>query len=257
MLSRTQKIKVWRRELLIRLSQFKFFILLLIFSSTIGMITLWRFMHLSLFNALYESIALLFFASSISFPKDPILQIMWIVYPLMGITLIGSGLGGIGASLNLSDTSSIIWNREVAKVINNHIIIIGIGNVGFKVLKSLVEREHDIVVIDLFDKKGREEEFREFQKKYKIPLIRGDAYRETILREANIETAYAVLILIDEDLLNLKIASRIRDLNKSVKLIVRLFDIEFGEKIYKKLDIDEIISTSSIAIPYFIDKLNH
>lgn len=249
------RFKVNRREALIRLNAFKTFIRLFFMVSLSGMTVLRLKLDLPLTKALYEAISLMFFASSLDFPNgDLFLEIMWITFPLFGLILLGDGLAGIGTAIKFGDPTSEIWNQEVARIMKDHIVIVGIGNVGFKILKELVKLEYEVCVIDKSDKEGRDE-FDEYQKDHKIPTIYGDASREGILEKASVANASKMIIVIDDDLLNLKIALLVRKLNPEIHLVVRMFDLDLGEQLQDSVGINQIISTSSISVPHFIEAI--
>jgi hypothetical protein len=209
-------------------------------------------LDLPLTKALYEAISLMFFASSLDFPSgDLFLEILWILFPLFGLILLADGLSGIGTAIKFGDPTSEIWNQEVARIMKDHVVIVGIGNVGFKILKEIVNMEYEVTVIDKDTDDGREE-FDEYQEDNRIPTIIGDASREGILEKASIEDASTMIIAIDDDLLNLKIAILAKKLNPGIHLVVRMFDLEFGNALKDKLGISEIISTSTISVPHFI-----
>ena len=204
------RFTVYRREILIRLNTFKTFIRLFFFVSFTGMIILRIKLHLPMTKALYEAISLMFFASSLDFPTgDLFLEILWIIFPLFGLILLGDGLAGIGTAIKFGDPTSEIWNQEVARIMKGHIVIVGIGNVGFKILKELVKLKYEVTVIDKSTGEGRDE-FEEFQEDHRIPTIYGDASKEGVLEKASIEDAAKMIIAIDDDLLNIKIALLVR-----------------------------------------------
>ncbi len=249
------RFTVYRREVLIRLNAFKTFIILFLIVSLSGMTILKVKLDLPLTMALYEAISLMFFSSSLDFPSgDLFLELLWIIFPLFGLILLADGLSGIGTAIKFGDPTSEIWNQEVAKIMKDHVVIVGIGNVGFKILKELIKMELEITVIDKSTEEGRDE-FEEFQADHRIPTIYGDASREGILEKASIEDARTMIIAIDDDLLNLKIALLVRKLNPNLHLVVRMFDLEFGEQIQEKVGIDKIISTSSLSVPHFIEAI--
>ena len=251
------KLGVYRREILIRLNAFKTFIRLFFVVSLTGMILLKIKFDLPLTRALYKAISLMFFASSLDFPNgDLFFEIVWIIYPLFGLILLGDGLSGISTAIKFGDPSSEIWNQEVAKIMKNHVVIVGIGNVGFKILKELVKTEYEVTVIDKSTGEGRDE-FEEFQEDHRIPTIYGDASKEGILEKASVDDASTMILAIDDDLLNLKIALLVRKLNPKLQLIVRMFDLDFGKQMQEKVGIDKIISTSSISVPHFIDPISN
>ncbi len=177
---------------------------------------------------------------------------------MIGIILLAEGLSNIGVSLRFGDTSSREWNTSMAKIMNNHTIIVGIGNVGLKVLTSLVlDNKTNVMVIDKKDEKGREDQFEDFQREHKIPMINGDASHEKVLLEANVSRADAIIILVNDDLLNVKIALLAKKLNPEIRTVVRMFDLEFGNSFKSKLGLDELVSTSSLSVPHIIKALDN
>ncbi len=254
-IKRRTLLKVYQREIFIRLKAFRIFFLMFFSLIFIGAGVLSDRMNLPFVYAMYEIFAMFFFATDLNYPfNDPLLQLLWFIFPFFGLMILVDGLSSLGTALKFSDQLSSEWNIEMANLMNNHIIIVGIGNVGFKLLKQL--KDYDVVAIDKFDEKGRDEEVFEYKTINHLPFIRGDATRTKILEDAGIDKASAIIILIDNDLLNIKIALLAKKLNPEIKTIVRMFDIEFGRDIKDKMEIDAVISTSSISIPYFIDAIN-
>ena len=246
---------VYWKEVLIRIKAFRSFILLVSSVLTIGCISLIIKRGFSVPLALYESLRLLFMASDLEYPSDdPYLQIIWIVFPLLGLIIIGNGFAAMGSVLKYGDRTTQEWNREMAKLMKNHIIIVGIGNVGLKVLKQMIKRrEDDIVVIDDEDDSNREEELLQIKKD--IPLIQMDATREDVLEMAGVREACCILLLIDNDLVNMKIALMAKKLNPKIRVVARMYDLKFGKQVKQNYGVDEVISTSSIAAPFFVEAI--
>lgn len=195
-----------------------------------------------------------FFATDLDYPfNDTFLQIMWFGFPFLGLIMLADGLSSLGETLKLGDQLSLEWNIEMTKLFEDHIIIVGIGNVGFKLLKRL--KDQDVVAVDKKDMKGKDDELMEFILEHKLPFIPGDATRKRALEQAGIRKAKVIFLVIDDDLLNLKIALKARKLNPKVKIIARMFDLDFGNEVAKKLGIDKVISTSTISIPHFLGEL--
>ena len=78
------KLTVYRREVFIRLKVFRVFIIAYFTLTIIGAIILHFAVGLNWVRSYYETISLIFFASSIEFPADKfLLQLMWIFYPMI------------------------------------------------------------------------------------------------------------------------------------------------------------------------------
>ncbi len=202
---------------------------------------------------MYESVSLMFFSSTLPFPdNDLAFGLLWIAYPLIGLFGLAEGLTSVGRILRLGNVLSPEWNRAVIEMMEDHIIIVGLGNVGLRVLEQIkTQTDWDVVCIDKHD--GPEEDLiEEYQKRYRVPVISGRAERELTLRKAGITKAKVIMSLIDDDLLNLKIALLAQELNPNIYTIVRMFDVEFGELVQSKFNIGEIVSTTKVAAPVFL-----
>ncbi len=248
--------RVYLREIIIVTKKFKFALLAFASSMIISTVALMTRVELSFMRALYEGLALMFFSSTLPYPEnDPLLELMWVVYPLIAVTLIAEGLARLGESLKLRDITSEEWNESMAKELENHVIIIGLGNVGLRVIEHLAKSTNlEFVGIDPLQSADSDMK-REYQEKYKFPLIVGRGERRSNLKKANVSKARAILCLVDDDLLNVKIALLAKKMNKDVITVVRMFDVEFGELIKESLDIDHVVSTTKIAAPRFVDLL--
>ncbi len=243
---------VYWNEVWIRLKALKIFLILLFTVLTVGTTSLMYILGLSFPRAVYESVRLLFFASDLPYPEgDVYLEILWMLFPLLGIMVIGDGLASIGRVLKYGDHKTEEWNREMAKLMKNHVILVGVGNVGLKVLRQIIEEKNeDVVVIDEQDESGRDEEFQSME--HDIPLIQRDATQEKTLEMAGVEHARTLLLMVDDDLVNLKIALLAKKMNPKLRVVARMFDLKFGEQVKEHLGVDEVISTSSIAAPRFV-----
>ncbi len=198
----------------------------------------------------------MFLSSTLPYPEnDLVLEVMWIAYPLIAVTLIAEGMARLGESLKLRDITSEEWNLSMAKELENHVIIIGLGNVGLRVIEHLAANT-DLEFVGIDPLKTPDSDIkREYQEKYKFPLITGRGERRSSLKKANVDKARAILCLIDDDLLNVKIALLAKKMNKNIITVVRMFDVEFGELIKESFDIDHVVSTTKIAAPRFVDLL--
>ncbi|MHA1594352.1 MAG: potassium channel family protein [Candidatus Baldrarchaeia archaeon] len=141
--------------------------------------------------------------------------------------------------------------RIRAQHMRDHIVVIGCGHLGRRVVSALLELGIPFVLIVL----PRDREHNEFVSNLiskGVPVIFGDASLTSVLREANVEHARAVIISINDDYVNPVIAERIRKLNPNAKIIVRIYNDDIAEILKKGGFADEILSTSKIAVIEYI-----
>ncbi|MDE1810908.1 MAG: NAD-binding protein [Candidatus Micrarchaeota archaeon] len=113
----------------------------------------------------------------------------------------------------------------MAKSISGHVIVCGYGLVGQKVVEVLVERNIRFIAIDTDPKKI------ELLRQLGIDAIEGDATHSKTLREASIETARAIAIVLDDDAKNLFSVLTARDINKKIFISARANDEFVREKL--------------------------
>jgi len=132
-------------------------------------------------------------------------------------------------------------------VIYMYIVIGGIGRVGFALAKSLAEKNHDLVLIDI-SKEVCEEAASEID----ALVINGDCTRIKTLESADIESADIFIAVTGRQEINLMSALLAKNYNVP-KTIVRVRDPEYKE-VFENLNIDVVVSPELVAANY-IEKL--
>ena len=139
------------------------------------------------------------------------------------------------------------WNRMLASLCRNHFVVIGVGKVGYQVIKQLLEMRETVVAIEMASGSPLLGEL--FDKG--VPVIQGNARQTSVLEQANVRQARSVIITTSDDLTNLDAAITARDLNPSAKIVIRLFDETLATKVAGAFSMPTI-STSQVAAPAFI-----
>ncbi|HEY7174580.1 MAG TPA: NAD-binding protein [Micromonosporaceae bacterium] len=130
---------------------------------------------------------------------------------------------------------------------HNHIVVVGLGNVGTRVLRALHERGYPVVAIDHIDHPYGSQYVRE----QRIPFIVGDESRESTLRRANVAHAAAIVVLTSDDVVNLEYALQGRELQPSLRVVLRLFDGDFAERVNDVFNVTTSRSVSYLAASNF------
>lgn len=216
---------------------------------TVSFRLLWNLSHeenLRLIEALFHVVTMTFLQPTMDFPREWYLDMYFFVMPVMGLVALARGLADFGTLLFNRNNRFNQWEEALASTYSNHVIIAGLGHLGIRVLRELVVLGEDIVAIEL---KGDDPPAAE-ARDYDIPVIEGDARRPDVLRRAGLDRASAVVICTNNDLSNLQIASRVRELNPQVRLVMRMFDDEFAGTIAERLDV-AVMSSSGMSAPAF------
>jgi len=140
----------------------------------------------------------------------------------------------------------------MARTMDNHTILVGLGNVGTRILQELSLRNIPTVVITLEEREKHSEIKEQILENPKMSVIFGEATQISVLEETNITKARAIIIVTNDDLVNFKIATKAKELNPHIRTIIRAFDQDFVQKVTKIFEVDSAISTSAIAAPAFV-----
>ncbi len=133
----------------------------------------------------------------------------------------------------------------LASTFSDHIIICGVGRVGYRVINELLEFGEKVIAINVSEK---EEWLPDFAKRG-VVIIQGDARQRRTLVSAGVERASALIACTSDDLTNLDIALDAREANPKIKVVLRMFDTALAAKISKGFNINTAFSVSALAAP--------
>lgn len=111
--------------------------------------------------------------------------------------------------------STYMSNREIKKL-EGHVIVCGYGRNGQRACEELEKDGFQYVVID-----PSEEIIKHRSEGKAINYIIGDATDENVLKEANIEKAYALITAVPKDTINVFVTLTARELRKDLYIIAR------------------------------------
>lgn len=176
---------------------------------------------------------------------------------LFGVALMVSAVGLVSMTFSFivdrlfKKRSEIALGRKRYKL-RDHVILCGLGRVGYEVVQELLRRKETVLVIE----KDPENRFLESVRSQGAKTFVGDASIPKVLRDAGVNKACGLLSLVYDDLKNLEIGLNARSLRPALRLILRIFDKEIAEQLKERLDIHFAMSTSAIAAEEFTALLN-
>jgi Trk K+ transport system NAD-binding subunit len=200
---------------------------------------------ISVTEALYDAFALVFFQGLDEFPKCWYLQALHFIMPILGLVAVVDGVVRFGSALTNKQERGQKWQVAMASTYSDHVILCGMGRVGYRVALELLRFGREIVAIEA-NEKGR---FVEKAMALGIPVIFADARRRENLIKAGIEKADAIIPCTDDELGNLDIALDARELNPGVKVVMRMFDPDLAARVEKGFGIHTAYSVSALAAP--------
>jgi len=133
----------------------------------------------------------------------------------------------------LSAALSLMQQQERIEKLENHVVVCGYGMFGQTVADRLRAAGRAVVVVE------RDESV--FERAADTGLaVRGDAREETVLADAGIERASALVAAIDDSNANVQISIVASQLAPDLRLVVRVGD-EMYESLAKRAGADEVI----------------
>lgn len=184
-------------------------------------------------------------------PEDPppewFLVIFWYLMPPYFVLLLGLGAADFVRLFFFRDKRRNAWEEAVASTYRNHIIVLGAGHVGLRVVRELASMGFDIVVIDNDPDPGVEHTLRALD----VPLIAGDARMPVTLEKAGLRYADAFVACIGNDHVNLEAIMRARDMNPDIRIVARMWDDQFAKQIRHFMNVQAVLSSSDLSAPAF------
>ena len=129
----------------------------------------------------------------------------------------------------------------------DHVIVVGLGNVGTRVAALVHELGVPVVCIENDPQARGIAAVRALS----IPVVVGDAPLEAQLRRARVHRSRAVVAVTTNDAANLEAALEARAVSPEVRVVVRLFDDNFAHHVYATLDNAASRSVSYLSAPAF------
>jgi voltage-gated potassium channel len=197
-------------------------------------------------EAIYQVLALTFLQSGDDFPGVWYLEIFYFLMPLIGIIVLAHGFTEFGVMLFNRQGRNKEWQMAVASTFRNHIILVGLGHLGFRVARDLSEMAQDVVIVE----KNPQADLVASAKDMGIPVIQDDAAREQSLEAAGIQRARAIILCTQNDALNLKIALKARRLKPNLQVVLRIFDDDFAQALQEQFHFTAF-SATGMAAPAF------
>jgi voltage-gated potassium channel len=197
-------------------------------------------------EAIYIVLTAAFLQPVGEFPNYFGLQIFHFLMPIVGIVILAQGLADFGSLLFNRRARSKEWEMAVASTLNQHIVLIGLGHLGFRVTQRLHEMGESVVVVDVKHDTHTTNAARELG----LPVIHADARNPGALEGANIREARTIILAGQDDAMNLQIALKARTLNPKIQVVIRIFDEDFAHALQAQFGFTAL-SATEMAAPVF------
>lgn len=148
--------------------------------------------------------------------------------------------------------------RRRARHLRNHVIVVGLGSFGSRVVADLRSAGYDVAVIER-DENNR---YLSTAADLDVPVIFGDATLPQTLEAARVEHARAVAVLTQDDMVNIEAGIVLREMlgprvnpevvRTDVPLVLRVYDRALGAAVAQRFGFENVRSTVELAAPWFI-----
>lgn len=178
-------------------------------------------------------------------------QILQILAGLLGLVLLPLLIAGSLEALGAYRSAAAL--RRPPRGLAGHVVLLGLGRVGTRVLVRLHELGVPVVCVE----DDPEARGIAHARTLRVPVVLGDVTQEGVLEAAKIHRARALLALTSADTTNLEAALYARTLNPDVLVALRLYDDDFASTVYRTLRaahpdaLTRSRSVSTLAAPAF------
>ncbi len=196
-------------------------------------------------ESLFATYSLFAMQPAYPLPADWALRFVYFLYPLLGLLVVADTVVRVALLLFSRQENQKEWTKVLASTYRDHIILCGLGRVGYRILERLLGWHLDVVVIE----KSSDSPFVQRVQQLKVPLLLLDARQEESLVTAGIEHAHTLIIATNDDLGNVEIALDGRRLNPKVRVVLRMFDDTIAGKLADAFHLDVAFSSAAVAAP--------
>jgi Trk K+ transport system NAD-binding subunit len=174
----------------------------------------------------------------------------WVKLVASLLTILGAGLVGLvyGAMterLLVARLGTMLQDRRIPR--EGHVIVCGLGNIGFRVVEELQRMGIPVVAIE----KNADTAHIEAAVRMGVPVIVSNAAAHGVLDRAHVRGAHCLVGATDDDLANLDVALAARDKCEHIRIVLRVFDQAMVAPMQKMFGIDVTYSMWSLAAPAF------
>ncbi|HEV3205042.1 MAG TPA: TrkA family potassium uptake protein [Gemmataceae bacterium] len=219
----------------------------LVFFGGWGLHVFYHKKEIDYWEACYSTFLIIFLQPNIDFPQEWFLRPFFFLLPIIGLGAVADSLVRLGYFFFAKKQNLPEWHSMVASSYHHHMVVVGAGKVGYHILKGLVALREPVVAIELAADGQLQEELLQLG----VPVIIGNGRNRLTLEQAGVGKARAVILTTNDDLANLDAALTAREINPTIRVVLRLFDDTLASKFASAFQMPAI-SVSQVSAPAFI-----
>ena len=135
----------------------------------------------------------------------------------------------------------------LVEAVEGHVVVVGLGNLASRIVQALHDLGLTVVAV------GADERARgvALARSLQVPVVLGNPTQEQVLRSASVATCRALVVASSDDVNNLETALLARSVNRDARIVLRLFDGDFAERVQRNFHLTSSRSVSYLAAPAF------
>jgi Trk K+ transport system NAD-binding subunit len=187
-----------------------------------------------------------------SFRGEPAWLVVFAVLLMMAGALFVAVFFALVTNMLVSRRIEESLGRQKITVLRDHVLVIGLGTVGLRVVRQLRDAGRDVVVVEMDEHNRHLGQLRALD----VPVLIADATLPEVLASARLSTASAVAVLTSDDLANLETGLAVRDQLgprwPAVPVALRIFDPQLAHSVQQTFGFRYVRSTAALAAPWFV-----
>ncbi|MCI3278627.1 potassium channel family protein [Streptomyces cylindrosporus] len=156
-------------------------------------------------------------------------QVLQLLSGLVGLLLLPVLLAAVLEALGTFRSASAL--RKPPRGLGGHVVLLGLGKIGTRVLVRLRELHIPVVCVE----SDPEARGLATARRLRVPVVLGDVTQEGVLEAAKIHRAHALLAVTSADTTNLEAALYARSVRPDLRVVLRLYDDDFATAVYRTL----------------------
>ncbi|MEV0172680.1 NAD-binding protein [Streptomyces sp. NPDC050803] len=180
-------------------------------------------------HATYETLLDLFAINEPALNESTGRQVLQLLSGLLGLLLLPVLLAAVLEALGTFRSSSAL--RKPPRGLGGHVVLLGLGKIGTRVLTRLRELHIPVVCVEA-DPEARG---MATARRLRVPVVLGDVTQEGVLEAAKIHRANALLAVTSADTTNLEAVLAARSVRPDLRVVLRLYDDDFATAVYRTL----------------------
>ncbi|KFG74816.1 NAD-binding protein [Streptomyces mutabilis] len=180
-------------------------------------------------HATYVTLLDLFAINEPAHNEDSGRQVLQLLAGFVGLLLLPVLLAAVLEALGTFRSATAL--RKPPRGLGGHVVLLGLGKIGTRVLTRLREMDIPVVCVEA-DPEARG---MATARRLRVPVVLGDVTQEGVLEAAKIHRAHSLLALTSVDTTNLEAVLYARSVCSRLRVVLRLYDDDFATAVYRTL----------------------